>query len=170
MNVSMSATVRDSMPVRTMSDVRLALTLFGVRGWVLSVIGALLTAIVIGVPTVLITNPWFTRMTPVRPQDYLIWIATSVLSGLVIGSFAVRGAGRFGETKAISAGTLSYLAVGCPICNKVVVLLLGTSGALTFFAPLQLYLGLGSIALLAWTLRLRARMLVGSCSIPSASA
>lgn len=151
-------------------DVRLALTLFGAWGWIVSVVGGLLTAIVIGVPTVMIANPWFTRMTPVRPQDYLVWAATAALSGLVLGSFAVRGAERSGEAKAMSAGTLSYLAVGCPICNKLVVLLLGTAGALTFFAPLQLYLGLGSIALLAWTLRLRARTLVGSCSIPSASA
>jgi hypothetical protein len=52
---------------------------------------------------------------------------------------------------------LSVLAVGCPICNKLVVLLLGVSGALTIFEPAQLYLGVVSVVLLAWTLRLRAR-------------
>ncbi len=156
--------------MRPVSDIRLALTLFGARGWVVSVVGALVTAIVIGIPTVMIANPWFTRMTPVRPQDYFIWVATSMLSGLIVGSFTVRGVDRFGERKAISAGALSYLALGCPICNKLVVLLLGTAGAMTFFAPVQLYLGLGSIALLAWTLRLRARTLVGSCRIPAMSA
>jgi hypothetical protein len=51
------------------------------------------------------------------------------------------------------------LAVGCPTCNKFVVLLLDTTGALTFFAPLQLYIGIASVLLLGWTLLLRARAL-----------
>jgi hypothetical protein len=57
--------------------------------------------------------------------------------------------------------------VGCPICNKLVVLLLGTSGALTFFGPAQLYIGLVSLALLGWTLRLRARAVAGPCPVPA---
>ena len=35
------------------------------------------------------------------------------------------------------AQLLAFLAVGCPLCNKVVVLLLGASGALTYFEPIQ---------------------------------
>ena len=65
----------------------------------------------------------------------------------------------------MSGGVLSVLAVGCPTCNKLVVLLLGTTGALTFFAPLQIYIGIASVLLLGWTLLLRARALVGTCSV-----
>lgn len=87
-------------------------------------------------------------------------------SGLIAGTFALP-AGAGSEGKVLSGGLLSYLAVGCPICNKLVVLMLGTSGALTFFAPAQLYIGLASLALLGWTLRLRARAIAGPCPIPA---
>ena len=59
------------------------------------------------------------------------------------------------------------LAVGCPTCNKLVVLLLDTTGALTFFAPLQLYIGIASVLLLGWTLLLRARALADTCHVAS---
>lgn len=32
-------------------------------------------------------------------------------------------------------------AIGCPVCNKIVVALLGASGAISWFAPLQPILG-----------------------------
>jgi hypothetical protein len=53
----------------------------------------------------------------------------------------------------------------CPICNKLVVLALGVSGALSYFAPIQPVLGLASVALLIYALLLRFRALNGSCSV-----
>jgi hypothetical protein len=114
------------------------------------------TLLAIGLVTAIIENPLFVRMTPVRPQDYVIWLASGLLVGLIAGTFVGPAPARHGG-KTISGGVLSVLAVGCPICNKLVVLLLGVSGALTIFEPAQLYLGVVSVVLLAWTLRLRAR-------------
>jgi hypothetical protein len=48
---------------------------------------------------------------------------------------------------------LSVLAIGCPVCNKLVVLALGVGGALTYFAPVQPILGFLSVGLLAYALR-----------------
>jgi len=142
------------------------LRLFGLRGWVVATAGTMAALILIGVPTAIIDSPFFIRMIPVRTQDYAIWVATAVLAGLIAGTFALSA--RAGsEGKALSGGFLSYLAVGCPICNKLVLVLLGTSGALTFFAPAQLYIGLASLALLGWTLRLRARAVAGPCPVPA---
>lgn len=146
-------------------DVRTALGLFGVRAWLVVIAGAGAAAVLLGVPTDLIDTPLFVRMIPARAQDYALWAGTVALSGLIAGTFALP-APDGGEGKTLAGGALSYFAVGCPICNKLVVLLLGTSSALTFFAPLQLYLGLGSVVLLAWTLRLRARVAVGACALP----
>ena len=42
---------------------------------------------------------------------------------------------------------LSLFAVGCPICNKLVVMAVGVSGALNWFAPLQPLLAGGSLVL-----------------------
>ncbi|MEZ5295782.1 MAG: hypothetical protein R2697_05770 [Ilumatobacteraceae bacterium] len=46
-------------------------------------------------------------------------------------------------------GLISFFAVGCPTCNKVVLLALGTTGALDWFAPAQPILAVLSIVLLA---------------------
>ena len=50
---------------------------------------------------------------------------------------------------------MSFLAVGCPVCNQAVVALVGTSGALSWWAPVQPFVGLVAIGLLLWTLRQR---------------
>jgi hypothetical protein len=55
---------------------------------------------------------------------------------------------------------LSFLAAGCPVCNQLVVLAVGTSGALNYyFRPLQPLPGLASLILLgvASLARLRIR-------------
>lgn len=149
--------------VTQLSDLRSVLRMFSIRGWLAAALGGLAALILIGIPTAIIDNPFFIRMTPVRAQDYAIWVVTALLAGLIAGTFALP-LRAVGEGKMLSGGFLSYLAVGCPICNKLVVLLLGVSGALTYFAPAQVYIGLASLLLLAWTLRLRVRALVGACT------
>ncbi len=50
---------------------------------------------------------------------------------------------------------LSVFAVGCPVCNKLVVLALGMSGATAYFAPVQPLLGFLSVGLFGYALRVR---------------
>ena len=54
--------------------------------------------------------------------------------------------------------------MGCPVCNKLVLLALGSAGALTWFEPVQPVLQVLAIALLAWALRRRLR---GELSCPT---
>jgi hypothetical protein len=63
-------------------------------------------------------------------------------------------------------GFLAYLAIGCPTCNKVALLALGSSGAINWFAPLQPWLAAVSILALAYALR---RRLAGerACPLPA---
>lgn len=143
---------------------RTVFALFRLRSWAISAIGAVATLVLIAIPTSIIDNPFFTRMTPVRPQDYIIWITTGLLAGLIIGTYTLGADGRSGG-KAVSGGFLSFLAVGCPICNKLVLLLLGTSGALTYFAPFQIYLGIASLALMGWALHLRVQAISRGCAV-----
>ncbi len=164
----MNATV--SVPARTiaaeLTTLRRALGLFGVRGWVLTFVAAFGTLLAIGTVSAVFANPYFTRMTPVRTQDYPIWLATGALVGLVAGTFGPGPAGGH-QGKLLAGGLFADLAVGCPVCNKIVVLLIGTSGALTFFEPLQIWIGIASLGLLSWTLLLRARAIAGPCPVPA---
>ena len=122
------------------------------------------SALAIGLPTDVIPNPVFGRQgTPVEPWATPVLVITALLSGLLFATYFQAGdtvetggldrPSRFGSF----GGLLSFFAVGCPICNKVVVIALGTSGALTWFAPVQPYLGVVALGLLAWALRVRLR-------------
>jgi hypothetical protein len=113
--------------------------------------GALLAALAIGIPSDVIPNPIFGRpSTPVRPQDYAFLAVTAVLAGVLAASFAFPQTRTCStqQGRATAGGLLTFLAVGCPTCNKVIVLLIGASGALDYFAPLQPLLGIASIGLL----------------------
>ena len=112
------------------------------------------------IPTAIIANPMFRRMTPPTIWSWVFWIVPAVFFGPLVASYVVKGPWRrcsLLEGKTLAGGFLSVLAVGCPICNKVVVALLGISGALSYFAPIQPVLGTMSVALLAYGVRLRFR-------------
>lgn len=148
--------------------------MFGIRFWGLSVLYTLGAALFIGVPTVLIPNPLFVRMTPTSPLDYAILTISILLLGPLLAlatlyPVSAPGASRLAGTgpwRAYGGGLLSFLSVGCPVCNKVVVLLLGFSGAMTFFNPLRPWLGGAAMSLLGITLFLRIRVLRHGCPVP----
>lgn len=138
------------------------------RYWLVAALGTVAVLILLGIPTAIIPNPFFIRMTPTEGFNVVVWVVSAPLIGLLIATYvrpplhpvghpqAEPGAGR-----ATLGGIAAYLAIGCPICNKIVVAALGVSGALNVFAPLQPLIGAGSVALLgatlAWRLRDRAR-------------
>jgi hypothetical protein len=62
-------------------------------------------------------------------------------------------------------GLLSFFAIGCPVCNKLVLLAVGTSGAMNYFAPVQPFLAGAGVLLLACALVVRLRNAV-TCEIP----
>ncbi len=138
------------------------------RRWLAAAGGALVFAIVAGAPTDVIPNPLFIRMTPVQWWSYPVLAAGALLGGLVIATYVRSPAQPAGMTRTAGGGVLSFLAIGCPVCNKLVVLLLGAAGALNIWAPLQPILGLLSVALLGWALRTRLTA-ERACALPAAS-
>jgi hypothetical protein len=51
------------------------------------------------------------------------------------------------------------------VCNKIALIALGYTGAIQYFAPIQPYLAIAGIALLAFSLRMRMNNEY-SCSLP----
>lgn len=133
-----------------------------VRAAVLGIIGAVFAALAIGFPTRLIANRWFSRMTPTRTQDYIFLIVSSLLIGATVGLVSLGNSiSTQAPTKALASGGIgTVFAAGCPICNKLVVAVLGTSGALRYFAPVQPILGALSIGGLTWALHKQYRSVV----------
>jgi hypothetical protein len=128
---------------------------------------SLLVALVIGLPTDVIPTPLFGRMTPVRPADVVLLALTALASGALLATYLRRDRTERLPKAGLGAGALGYLAVGCPVCNKAVVLLLGTSGAVTTFEPLQPLLGALAVALTLVGLHLRIRALRRGCPVPA---
>jgi hypothetical protein len=126
------------------------------------------TVAIIGIPTDVIPNPLFGRQTPVHPYDVAVLIALGMLTGALVATYAIaRDAGRATKRAGIGSGVLGWFAVSCPVCNKVVVALLGASGATSTFAPLQPALGVLAIALAAGALAVRIRALRrATCPLP----
>lgn len=138
------------------------------RFWVVALGGSFVTLLILGIPTAVIPNPFFVRMTPVEPFSFATWILSALLSGPLIATYVAPPSGSQidqgeGRARASVAGVAAYLAIGCPICNKIIVAVLGLSGALTVFAPVQPFLGAASITLLALTLAWRLRLRGARC-------
>jgi hypothetical protein len=127
-------------------------------------------ALALGVPTDVIPNPWFGRVVGVRPADVAVLIALSLLTGALAATYAIAGRSGASTPRAgVGSGVLGWLAIGCPVCNKLVVLLLGASGATTVFEPVQPVLGAGAVALAAVALVVRVRAIRrGACPLPPA--
>lgn len=126
---------------------------------------AVIAAILIGVPSDLIDTSWFGRPVEIRATDYVIWIVTSLLIGLI---FAISVDSEVDESRAVWGGFMSFLAVGCPVCNQAVVVLVGTSGALSWWAPVQPLVGLLAVGILLYALKQRlATYALTSCALPS---
>ena len=136
------------------------------RRWLVAVVSTALTVLLVGVPTALVSNPWFGRTVPPTWWAWPVLVLTAALSGLLMATYigsrataSVDSASRSG----LVGGFLAYLAVGCPVCNKVALLALGSAGAIQWFAPLQPLLAFAGVALLSYALR---RRLAGETSCP----
>ena len=174
-----------------LSEAAQSLRIWGTRRIVVAIAAAGASVFVIGLSTVLIPNSFFSRDIPPEWWDYPVWSLMSVLLGLLIATYVrepgprrtgSRGnkdvadavdddlvderAERRGGTFGTVGGMLGWFAVGCPVCNKIALLVLGYTGALTYFAPLQPVLAVLSVLLLlvAVVVRLKGQF---SCPVPT---
>jgi hypothetical protein len=135
-----------------------SLLLWSKKRWLVASATALATGVFISLPTAILKTPVFGREIPVTSWSIPVVIATSILSGMLLATYANNDESLREERslKVGGAGALfSFLAVGCPVCNKLVLVALGYSGAIQYFAPVQPYLATAGILLLAYALQKR---------------
>lgn len=144
------------------------------RRWGIAAVASVAVALLVGLPTDVIPNPVFGRPVAVTWWSYPVLAVTAVLGGLLAATY-VRDprtadvAGLDDERPARTGGfggLLSFFAVGCPVCNKLVIIALGTVGARRWFEPIQPLLAVLSIGLMAVALRTRLRNAT-SCPLPA---
>lgn len=152
----------------------------GLRGWdarqrLAAGLAALATVLVVALPTAMIPNPVFGREIPTTAWAWPALLVTAVLSGMLFATYLRRTAdgtdvgaeaGTEGKAGAVG-GFLTFLAVGCPVCNKLALLALGYTGAIQWFAPVQPWLAAGAVVLLGWAL-VRRLAFADACPVPAA--
>lgn len=144
---------------------------WGTRHWTTALVASLVVTLAVGIPTDVIPNPVFGRPIEVTWWSYPILVITAVLGGLLAATY-VRPDGLGVDADELDTpgtaggigGLLSFFAIGCPTCNKLVIIAVGSTGALDWFAPAQPMLAVASVVLLAWALRTRLRN-AASCRI-----
>jgi hypothetical protein len=118
------------------SDARTATKLLLYSGGILALFG---------IVTATIPNPVFMRMMPASALDFFFLATTAILGGayLALPSNACTADGK------AAGGTLfGLLAFACPICNKLLVMLLGYAALFEWFDPLRPLLGMVSMGVL----------------------
>jgi hypothetical protein len=146
---------------------------------------ALLSLLAYGVVAAIIPNPVFGRQIAPEPFAVAIWLVSAPLMGFLgatysaaptaatrpleivtlapaaVGPAATVPAADDSRSSLLGAigGFGAFLAIGCPVCNKIALLLLGASGAISVWAPIQPVLGAASLALLAATVVWRSRQI-----------
>jgi hypothetical protein len=129
-----------------------------------AVLAAIATYFLLGIPTDVVNNQVFGRSIESTPWSMPVLIATAVLSGLLAATYV--GVSIFDSTAKMGTigGALSFFAIGCPVCNKLVLIALGTTGAINYFGPIQPYLAFAGVLLLTWAF-LRRLKNAASCAI-----
>lgn len=160
-----------------------ALRTWGPRQYFFAALASVGMAILIGVPTVLIPNPIFGREIPPVWWNYPVWILTSVLSGMLVATYlrpesvptndqssvdvvAHDGTAQQSSRLGVIGTALAWFAVGCPVCNKFALLALGSSGAMTWFAPVQPFIALLALGVTGVALMVRLQGQV-ACRLPA---
>lgn len=95
--------------------------------------------LIFGVITRVIPNNYFIRMTPVNYLDWFFLTTTAVLLGVY---FAIpHKENKKCKTSALSGGIFGFLGFGCALCNKILLLILGVAGVLSYVEPYRPLLG-----------------------------
>jgi len=143
---------------------RNAMSQWSPRRWYAAILSGLGIGFLIALPTAVIPNPIFGRAIETTWWSYPTVVFSAILGGLLIATY-VRESVTDPEVpvestdKSLRLGTLggliSFFAVGCPVCNKLVLLALGSSGAISWFAPIQPFLAVISLLFMLWALNVR---------------
>lgn len=139
-----------------------------IKLWPYIVIGsvaAIIAFFLFGIPTAVIPNSYFFRMSPVTIFDYVFLPVNSILLGTFIALLFYQGnykrLTKLKNTKTESAATgaafVNVLALGCPICNVVLVSLFSTTALMTYFEPLRPALAVLTAGILGTAIYFKAK-------------
>lgn len=124
--------------------------------------------VALGTVSALWENPLFMRMTPTSGFETALLLLQSALAGIYVGIPRVS----CGKRAAGAGAIIGFLGIACPVCNKVLVLLIGSTLLLEYFEPVRLYVAMAGAVLLAaavWIKLTRSECVSGPTPAATAS-
>ena len=109
---------------------------------------AAVTFVVLGTVTALWENSLFVRMTPAGSLEIALLAIQSVLLGLFFAIPRTACAGGQAGTGSV----LAFLGVACPVCNKILLYVVGAELLLVYFEPVRIYIAALGVAITAFAL------------------
>ena len=102
-------------------------------------------------------------MTPIHWYDYVFLVLTATLSGAYIGLWYYNKNNQKNtnlkcDYAAASGSVGGFFSFSCAICNKLLIWLLGLSGVIAYFIPIQPVLGVISVALLGYSVYMQLKV------------
>lgn len=98
-----------------------------------------------GTVTALWSNPLFVRMTPSGTAE-LVLLA---LGATLIGVFTAVRRPICSVRRAGAGSVAAFLGIACPVCNKLLVLVVGAPLLMSYYEPVRLYVAAAGVLLLA---------------------
>lgn len=102
----------------------------------------------LGTVAALWENPLFVRMTPTSGFETALLAVQAVLAGLYLG---IRRPACATKTAGVG-GVTGFLGIACPVCNKLLLWVFGSTLLLEYFEPIRIYVAVAGAGLLAYAL------------------
>lgn len=128
------------------------MTTVSFKDLVRSVAVAVVMFVCLGTVAALWNDPFFMRMSATSGFEVALLLLQSALAGIYVGLPHCR----CGKRTAGFGAVIGSLGIACPVCNKILVFLVGSTLLLEYFEPARLYVALAGVALLAVAIRLKA--------------
>jgi hypothetical protein len=115
--------------------------------------------VLFGTITVLIPNNFFLRMTPITYLDYVFLTLTSILLGIYVSLlvYQKKHMSKACDVTAVGGWFSGFIGFGCPICNKILILLFGVAGVLNYIEPYKPLFGSVGVALMGYAVYMKGK-------------
>jgi len=91
-------------------------------------------------------NPLFFRMTPAGGFETVLLAVQSIL----VGGFVAIKPPACGNKSVTFSSVVHFLGVACPVCNKILLYLVGSEVLLLYFEPYRIHVAAGGAFLTAF--------------------
>lgn len=108
--------------------------------------------------TALFPNNWFMRMTPTNNLDYVFLVLTSILLGTYVSlSLTEKKQKKQSNAAVYGGGVGGFLGFGCALCNKLLLLIFGAAGVLTYVEPYRPLIGTMGVGLMGYAVYTKSK-------------